>query len=224
MDTDPGQDRAAATTPVIERYSRRSRWFHAASYLTVLVLLGTGWWLLSGQEGQVSPLAGLTRLPDPTLHLYAGWVLAVLAALGVTAGARAARTFLVESVRWDRGDVRWFVRWPAALFTGRFTRYEGHFDPGQRLANLALIAALATLVGSGMGLALVDGGPSFIWFDRIHRWATYLITPVLIGHIVIASGILPGYRGVARSMHLGGRLRVAVARRVWPGWLDRHPR
>jgi hypothetical protein len=26
---------------------------------------------------------------------------------------------------------------------------------------------------------------------------------------------------VWRSMHLGGRLDVAVARRVWPGWLDR---
>jgi formate dehydrogenase subunit gamma len=44
---------------------------------------------------------------------------------------------------------------------------------------------------------------------------------LLIGHILIASGLLPGYRGVARAMHLGGRLRVAVARRVWPGWLER---
>jgi formate dehydrogenase subunit gamma len=145
-----------------------------------------------------------------------------LSALAVTIGARAARTFLVESVRYDRGDLRWFTRWPVALFTGRFTRHEGHFDPGQRIANVALIALLAALVGSGTGLALVAGGPSFVWFDRIHRWATYLITPVLIGHILIASGILPGYRGVARSMHLGGRLRVAVARRVWPGWLERH--
>jgi formate dehydrogenase subunit gamma len=52
-----------------------------------------------------------------------------------------------------------------------------------------------------------------------HRWATYLITPVLLGHILIAAGVLPGYRGVARSMHLGGRLPVEVARRLWPGWL-----
>jgi formate dehydrogenase subunit gamma len=215
-------DGATGTRQVIERYSRPTRWFHAISYLAVLVLLATGWWLLAGWEGQVSPLAGLTGLPDPTLHVYAGWGLAALSALAVTIGARAARTFLVESVRYDRGDLRWFTRWPVALFTGRFTRHEGHFDPGQRIANVALIALLAALVGSGTGLALVAGGPSFVWFDRIHRWATYLITPVLIGHILIASGILPGYRGVARSMHLGGRLRVAVARRVWPGWLERH--
>ena len=55
----------------------------------------------------------------------------------------------------------------------------------------------------------------------MHRWATYLITPLLAGHILIATGLLPGYRGVARSMHLGGRLCTETARRVWPGWLDR---
>jgi len=55
----------------------------------------------------------------------------------------------------------------------------------------------------------------------VHRWATYLITPLLAGHILIATGLLPGYRGVARSMHLGGRLCTETARRVWPGWLDR---
>ena len=31
----------------------------------------------------------------------------------------------------------------------------------------------------------------------------------------------PGYRGAWRSMHLGGRLDRAVARRLWPGWLER---
>ena len=113
------------------------------------------------------------------------------------------------------------VAWPAALFTGRFRRHEGHFDPGQRVANVVLVLLLAALVGSGVGLTQVTGGLSFVWLQRIHRWATYLVTPVLLGHIVIASGVLPGYRGVARSMHLGGRLRRDVARRVWPGWLDR---
>ncbi len=47
---------------------------------------------------------------------------------------------------------------------------------------------------------------------------------VLVGHMVVASGVLPGYRGVWRSMHLGGRLPVAVARRIWPAWLDRDAR
>jgi hypothetical protein len=48
-----------------------------------------------------------------------------------------------------------------------------------------------------------------------------LHTPVLLGQILIASGVLPGHRGVWRSMHLGGHLEAQVARRIWPAWLER---
>ncbi|GAA1580323.1 hypothetical protein GCM10009789_37680 [Kribbella sancticallisti] len=212
----------AGTT--IERYNRRTRWYHATVYVVVLILLGTGWWLRTGQEGRPSILARWTGVADTTLHTIAGWVLTGLVAVAITFGLRAARTFAVETVRADRGDLRWFVRWPAAIFTGRFAHHRGHFDPGQRVANVVLIILLAALVASGVGLILVVGGPGFVWLQRIHRWATYLITPILAGHILIASGVLPGYRGVARSMHLGGRLRIETARRIWPAWLDRqHP-
>ncbi|NUT18827.1 MAG: cytochrome b/b6 domain-containing protein [Hamadaea sp.] len=204
----------------IERYSRRTRWFHAGIYVAVLVLLATGWWLALGREGRPSPLARVTGLADTTVHLWTGWGLAGLAGVAVTVGVRAAGTFLVESVRFRRGDLRWFVRWPAAVWTGRFASHDGHFDPGQRVANLVLTGCLAVLIGSGVGLAFIDGGIGFVVLRQIHRWATFALTPVVVGHIVIASGILPGYRGVARSMH-GGRLRVETAKRVWPGWLHR---
>jgi cytochrome b subunit of formate dehydrogenase len=206
----------------VRRYNRRTRWLHAGVYVTVLILLATGWWLVAGQEGEPSPLAQLTGVPDPTVHLWTGWVLTGLAALAVVIGLRGVRTFVVESVRFGRADLRWFVRWPAALITGRFARHDGHFDPGQRIANIIMTLLLATLVGSGIGLSYVVGGPQFVVLREIHRWATFLLTPVLIGHIVIASGVLPGYRGVARAMHWGGRLRVEVARRLWPGWTRDH--
>jgi hypothetical protein len=118
-------------------------------------------------------------------------------------------------------DLHWFLGWPRALFSGRFARHEGHFDPGQRIANIALVVLLAALVGSGVGMARLHGGDTFAVLAHVHRWSTYAITPVLIGHILIAAGLLPGYRGVWRSMHLGGRLDTAVARRLWPAWLER---
>jgi formate dehydrogenase subunit gamma len=203
----------------VERYNRRARWFHAATYLVVLGLLGTGWWLLAGREGRPSPAARLTGVPDTDLHRWAGWVLTGIAVAAVTLGVRAARTFVRESIRYDRGDATWLRRWPGAVMTGRFARHEGHFDPGQRIANVVLVLLLAALVVSGVALTQVDGGAAYVWLHRVHRWATYLITPLLLGHILIASGLLPGYRGVARSMHVGGRLSVDVARRLWPGWL-----
>jgi cytochrome b subunit of formate dehydrogenase len=205
----------------VPRNNGKTRWLHAGVYLTVLLLLFTGWWLTLGAEGDASVLSQLSGLPDTELHEWTGWVFAGLAALGVLLGWRAARTLLVDSVRYRRTDLRWFRRWPAAVFTGRFDRHEGHFDPGQRIMNLVMIVLLLALVVSGIGLVTVSGGPEFVWYNRIHRWATYLLTPVLIGHIVVAAGLLPGYRGVWRAMHLGGRLRTGVAERLWPAWLER---
>jgi formate dehydrogenase subunit gamma len=217
MDT----DRASAN---VERNNRRTRWFHAGTYVLVLVLLGTGWWLLAGREGEPSLLADLTGTPDTDLHKYAGWAFAGLAVLGAALGWRGVATLLRDSVRFRRSDLGWLRRWPAAAFTGRFPRHEGHFDPGQRIANLVLVGLLLVLVGSGLGLMAVTGGPAFVWLSKIHRWATYAVTPVLLGHILIASGVLPGYRGVWRAMHLGGRLPRAVARRLWPATVDdAHP-
>ena len=106
------------------------------------------------------------------------------------------------------------------MLTGRFRWHGGRYDPGQRIANLAIVGLLALLVVTGVGMAVLHGGQAFVVLVRVHRWSTYALTPVLLGHILVALGVLPGYRGVWRSMHLGGRLPVAVARRLWPGWLD----
>ncbi len=143
-----------------------------------------------------------------------------VAALGLVLGARAVRTFAVETVRFRRADLTWFARWPRALWTGRFARHDGHFDPGQRIANVVIVAGLAALIGSGVGMALLHGGPAFVVLARVHRWSTYVLTPVLLGHILITF-LPPGYRGAWRSMHLGGRVNPAVAGRLWPGWLER---
>jgi cytochrome b subunit of formate dehydrogenase len=208
----------AADAGVVERYRRPGRWFHALIYVSVLVLLATGWWLLAGQEGRASPLASLAGMSDISLHKLVGWIMAGLALAGVLLGIRAIPAFVAESLRLRRSELGWFTRWPAAVFTGRFGWHQGRFDPGQRILNVTLILGLAVLVGSGVGLVLVHGGPAFVLLAQMHKWTTYLVTGLIFGHVLVASGVLPGYRGVWRSMHLGGRLDARVARRLWPAW------
>src|SRR5262245_2875552 len=206
----------------IERYSRSARRFHTAIYVVTLLLLATGWWLLAGREGQPSPIAQLTGIPDARLHVMLGWVLVIVALVPLPFFVRGIVTFIRETARYDRGDASWLVRLPVAAFTGRFRRHEGHFDPGQRLANVAIVGLLATLVVTGVGLVVIHAGPLFAVLNVIHRLSTIAFTIVIVGHIVVAAGILPGYRGAWRSMHLGGRVSLDTARRLWPGWTERH--
>ncbi|MEV6106672.1 cytochrome b/b6 domain-containing protein [Streptomyces sp. NPDC051940] len=219
--TAPGPPTTRRDTATVTRNNARTRWFHAGVYVVVSALLLTGWWLTLGHEGDPSVLAELLDTPDPELHTNLGWALASYAAAGALLGWRGARTLLRDSVRFRRSDLRWFARLPGAAFTGRFARHEGHFDPGQRIANLLILALLLVLIVTGIGLDQVSGGPAFVWYRRIHVWSTYALTPVIAGHILIAAGVLPGYRGVWRAMHLGGRLRRTVAGRLWPEWLER---
>jgi len=210
----------ATGTDRIERYGRRARWLHAVVYLTTLLLLATGLWLLVGREGQPSILARVTGVGDTRLHIWLGWVLTGVAMLGLVAGVRAIPTFLRETVRRDPGDLRWFLRWPRGAFTGRFARHEGEWDPGQRIANMVIVIGLLALIVTGVGLAMLHGGHLFAWLAKVHKWTAIVMTPVLLGHILIAAGVLPGYRGVWRSMHLGGRLRDETAQRLWPAWTE----
>lgn len=213
-----GHRKRAARGDFVERYRRPARWFHAVIYSSVLILLATGWWLLAGQEGSLSPLAVLTGMSDISLHKLVGWILAGLALAGLLLGIRVIPSFVAESLRLRRSELGWFARWPGAVFTGRFGWHQGRFDPGQRFLNVTLILGLAVLVGSGIGLVIVHGGPMFVVLAQVHKWTTYLVTALILGHVLVASGVLPGYRGVWRSMHLGGRLDARVARRLWPAW------
>jgi formate dehydrogenase subunit gamma len=205
----------------LERYPRSARRFHAVIYVVTLLLLATGWWLLAGREGQPSPIAALLGIPDAQLHTWLGVLLVVVAIAPLPFAARGVATFVRETFRYDRGDASWLVRLPAAALTGRFRRHEGHFDPGQRIANLAIVGLLVALIVSGVGLVVIESGPLFAVMNLVHRVSTIAFTVVIAGHIVVASGILPGYRGAWRSMHLGGRLRLATARRLWPAWTER---
>ena len=179
-------------------------------------------WLLSGREGDASPLAQAVGLSDIEIHEVAGWVLAAVGVAGAVFGARGTRALVVESLTFRRSDLGWFKRWPSAMFTGRFGRHDGAFDPGQRLANIVMVGGLAVLVGSGIGLVLVSGGELFASLLRVHKVATYVVIPVIVGHVLVAAGLLRGYRGVWRSMHGRGRVDVDVARRLWPAWAERH--
>jgi cytochrome b subunit of formate dehydrogenase len=211
---DVAQDRQAGG-PVL-RNNRATRWLHLLLYVVTFILLATGWWLRTGHEGEPTILADVLDTPDTEVHRTAGWVLLGVAVGGPILGIRGTLTFLRETLRINRGDGGWFLRWPRGALTGRFGRHRGHFDPGQRLLNVALIGALGTVIVSGVFLTTLSGGQTFATMVRVHRGSTYVLTGLVAGHLLVTLGILPGYRGVWRAMHWRGRVPEATVRRIWP--------
>jgi len=65
-------------------------------------------------------------------------------------------------------------------------------------------------------LTTLSGGQTFATMVRVHRGSTYVLTGLVVGHLLVTLGILPGYRGVWRAMHWRGRVAEATARRLWP--------
>jgi formate dehydrogenase subunit gamma len=203
------------------RHPRRVRWIHTATYLLTIPLIWTGGWLLFGGEAHPSLLARAFGVADVRLHVWAGRIFLVLIVAVVVIGRRGVWTFVQETFRRDAGDAGWWARWPRAVLTGGFGRHEGTFDPGQRVANVLIVGGLIVLTATGIALTVLHGGSVFALLAKIHLWTAVIVTPVIAGHVLVAIGVLPGYRGVWRSMHLGGRVPEETAHRVWPGWTER---
>src|SRR6185437_10763391 len=89
----------AESSQYVVRYRRAARLFHTATYLLTLALLGTGWWLRLGREGQPSILARIVNWSDVTIHRRVGWTLVVVFGIGITFGIRGALTFVRETLR-----------------------------------------------------------------------------------------------------------------------------
>jgi cytochrome b subunit of formate dehydrogenase len=212
---------AASATKRLQRHSRRARLLHAAVYLTTLPAVVTGWWIVAGRGGWLGRLFRPLGPINTLVHVRFGWAMAAAILVSLVIGGRGVVAFARETFRRDRGDGRWWLRWPVAIMTGRFARHEGRFDPGQRVVNVLMLGGLIVLTATGIALTRLHGGPVFALLDRIHKVTAIVVTVLIVGHVIVAIGILPGYRGVWRAMHFGGRVNEQTARRVWPGYTER---
>jgi cytochrome b subunit of formate dehydrogenase len=165
------------------------------------------------------------------LHRWLGYAVLVPPLVVVLARPRTVARFLREIVRVHRGEAAWWRRLPGFVLSPRrwpLPRHPGHFDPGQRLMAIALVAGLVTVVASGLLLVFAIDvlGPRYRLVLRTHRWSSVVLGLLVLAHVVVSIGVLPGYRGVWRAMHAPGRGRVEVglARRLWPEWTERRLR
>jgi cytochrome b subunit of formate dehydrogenase len=212
-----------ASAPRVLRNGRRARWLHALAYLTTVFLTYSGIAVLEeGRPALARVLGG--HVPAATWHRWVGYGLLVAAVLVVMVWWRAAGRFLSDSVEFRRSDVSWFAGYPRMALAPRrpapAPHHSGHFDPGQRIFNILLLLALAVLGATGVVLGMPERfvPAVFGWSLRIHKLTTWVLLGLVAGHLLLTSGLLPGYRGVWRAMHRDGRVPGATAGRLWPAW------
>ncbi|MEX0834274.1 MAG: cytochrome b/b6 domain-containing protein [Actinomycetota bacterium] len=198
---------------------------HATLYLT------TGFLFLSGvavfAEGQhwIAAVFG-GHVGAAVSHRWVGFLLIAAAGVIVVANPRSARRFLRDSFHFRRSDVWWFRSYPGfVLHPTRNTlpNHNNHFDPGQRVFNIVVVISLLVLAVTGLFMAFPQQfAPGVYAFNiRLHQIATVVLLLSVIGHLVVATGLLPAYRGVWRAMHGNGEVPVRLAEILWPGWTDR---
>ncbi|HET9477133.1 MAG TPA: cytochrome b/b6 domain-containing protein [Dehalococcoidia bacterium] len=221
------------STPVVPERSRRvlrnglrARGLHAAVFLAAGFLLLSGMAIMGEGVPELQTLLG-GHVATGRYHRWAGLGLVITLVLLVPVlRPRAVLTFVRESTSFSMPDLQWLRSLPGvALGLSRQSLpwHRGHFDPGQRLFNLALVAAFLALSVTGILMAFPDRFQPlvFAWSLRIHRIATWLFVALAAAHIFVASGLLPGYRGVWRAMLGSGRVDQSLAQRLWPGWAER---
>jgi formate dehydrogenase subunit gamma len=220
-------------TPVVQEASKRvlrngpgARGLHTALFLAAGFLFLSGMAIMGEGVPELQSLLG-GHVATGRWHRWVGLGIVITVVLLLPlVRPHAALTFLRESIRFSTPDLRWFRSFPGVALGVSGHRppwHGGHFDPGQRLFNLTLVAAFLALSVTGVLMTFPDRFQPlvFAWSLRIHRIATWLFVALAAAHIFVALGVLPGYRGVWRAMLGSGRVDRSLARRLWPGWVER---
>lgn len=211
----------------LPRHGLATRVLHFINALTVIALVLTGLAVAGWFADQVVAWAG-GHVAINAVHRVLG--LAFVAALVLVALVwphhvagllRDVVQVRVHEVGWPLAFVRYLVR-PrdcSAPF------HAGRFDPAQRVVFAVLLGALALTAASGVYLYFAPpaGGPLLGWAIRVHILAAWVLIVCIGLHIVAGSGALWTHRGLIGAMFGDGRVSLARARVLWPGWTARQP-
>lgn len=223
MSASPSSEHDASAT--LLRHGLLTRWLHGLNAVLVLVLLVSG--LALGDrfdERLVEWMGGHEAINE--LHQWLGLAFVAATIVLVLSMPRRVLRLLRDAASFSRHDGRWMFaflrhylqpRRHAPLF------HDGRFDPAQRVVLLGLGVGLVLVAASGVVLyALPDmGREAFRLTIRTHIAGAWLLLACVVIHVVAGLGVLHTHRGLARAMFGDGRVRLALAQTLWPGWARR---
>jgi formate dehydrogenase subunit gamma len=203
---------------VVERFKKRTIWFHWVHTLAFLVLIVTGAILfLPGLGGAAA--SGLTRL----IHRVAVVFFVGAPLLYFIFNPKMSLHFIKETLTWGKDDLGWVQAAPLYYFGGAEENMppQGHVNTGQKMWQLVILATGLIFVITGFIMWFFKGtvpAGLFQWCVIIHDIAFLLAFLMLLVHIYLGV-IHPRMTESLRSM-LDGKISKSYAKSHYGKWYD----
>jgi len=207
-----------AEARVIERFKKRTVWFHWVHTAAFLVLLVTG--AIMFLPGLGGPAAGgLTR----SIHRIAVIFFVGAPIVYFIINPKMSLHFIKETLTWGKDDIKWLMLAPDYYFGGDESKMipQGHVNSGQKMWEFIVLATGILFVLSGFFMWFLKDILSpgvFQWFIIVHDVAFILAFLMLLVHIYTGS-LHPRMTESFRSM-LDGKVSKTYAREHYGKWYD----
>jgi formate dehydrogenase subunit gamma len=203
---------------VVERFKKRTIWFHWIHTAAFLVLLVTGAMLC--RPGLGAPAAGgITR----SIHRIAVVFFVGAPIIYFIINPKMSWHFIKETLTWGSNDIQWLYRAPDYYFGGDEEKMppQGHVNTGQKMWQLVVLGTGALFVISGIFMWFLKDTLSpgvFQWFVIVHDVAFVVALLMLLVHVYL--GIIhPRMTESLRSMW-DGKISKTYARNHYGKWYD----
>jgi formate dehydrogenase subunit gamma len=204
---------------VVERFKKRTIWFHWIHTAAFLVLLVTGAILFLPGLGEAAA-GGLTR----QIHRIAVVFFVAIPVIYAVFNPRTAWHFIKETLTWGKGDFGWVEAFPLYYFGGVEEKMppQGQVNTGQKMWQFIVLVTGVLFCISGFIMWFYKGIVSanlFQWCVIVHDVTFLLAFLMLLVHIYMGA-IHPVMNESFRSM-LNGKVSKKYAKSHYRKWYDK---
>jgi formate dehydrogenase subunit gamma len=203
---------------VVERFKKRTVWFHWIHTAAFLVLLVTGAMLfLPGLGGAAA--GGVTR----SIHRVAVVVFVLAPIIYTIQNPKMTLHFIKETFTWGKDDLLWVQQAPDYYFGGNEDNMppQGHINTGQKMWQFIVVITSILFLISGIIMWFFKDSLSpglFQWSVIVHDIAFIVALLMLLVHVYL--GVLhPRMTESLRSMW-DGKISRTYARNHYSKWYN----
>jgi len=203
---------------VVERFRKRTIWFHWIHTAAFFLLVITGAILFIPGFGGVAA-GGWTRI----IHRLAAVIFVGVPIVYFPFNPRISMHFIRETFTWDKGDFKWLKAAPDYYFGGEEDKMppQGHINTGQKMWQLVVLGTGAIFLITGIIMWFLKGSVAealFQWCVIAHDIAFVAALTMLLVHIYLGA-IHPRMVESFRSM-IDGKISVTYAKHHYGKWYD----